>query len=102
MKITLLTPEESLAYYNKVKEENKSLTREQVQDWAKSLPKGMQGNTDYINGQDKWEEFYEWILTDEGYSKWQEHLDITEYIRDYAGFPTQLYKEAIEAIKNQK
>lgn len=84
MKITLLTPEESLAYYNQVKEENKALTREQVQEWAKSLPKGLQGNTDYIIGQDKWEEFYLWILTDEGYSEWQKDLDISEYIKNWA------------------
>jgi hypothetical protein len=101
MEIKILTPEESLEYYNTVKAENALLTREQVQHWAKSLPKGMQGNTDYINGPEKWKEFYEWILTDEGYAKWKETLDIVTYIRDWSGFPTELYNEAIKNIKEQ-
>lgn len=84
MKITLLTAEESLAYYNKVKEENAALTREEVQNWAQTLPKGMQGNTDYIIGQDNWNKFYEYILTDEGYQQWQIDLDIVEYIKNWA------------------
>lgn len=84
MKLTILTPEESLEYYNKVKEENSKLTREQVREWAMNLPKGMQGNTDYLIGQKEWDEFYEWVLTDEGYQQWQKDLDIVGYIKNYS------------------
>jgi hypothetical protein len=84
MEIRVLTPEESLEYYNQVKYENSLLTREQVQHWAQSLPKGMQGNTDYIIGADNWQRFYEYILTDEGYADWKETLDIVDYIKNWA------------------
>jgi hypothetical protein len=83
MKITLLTPEESLAHYNEIREENKSLTREQVLDWAQRLPKGMKGNTDYLLS-DEWDAFYKWIVTDEGYQQWQIDLDIVDYIKNYS------------------
>lgn len=84
MKLTILTPEESKIEWEKRLAENSMLTREQVQDWAISLPKGMIGNTDYIIGEDKWEEFYQWILTDEGYEQWKKDLDITNYIKNWA------------------
>jgi hypothetical protein len=83
MEIKILTTEESLEYYNQVKFENSLLTREQVQYWAKGLPKGMIGNTDYIIGQENWEKFYEYILTDEGYENWKQQLDITDYIKNW-------------------
>lgn len=83
LKVTVLSPEESLEYWNQVKKENKALTREQIQHWAMNLPKGMQGNTDYLSS-NQWDEFYEWILTDEGYQQWQEDLDILEYIKNYS------------------
>lgn len=84
MKITVLSPEESLKAWEEMKAENATLTREQVQDWAMRLPKNMQGNTDYIISQKDWETFYEWIVTDEGYAQWKEDLDIVEYIRRWA------------------
>lgn len=89
MKITLLTAEESKIEWEKARKENSFLFREQVQDWAMQLPKNMQGNTDYIIGEENWNKFYEWILTDEGYEQWQKDLDIVEYIKNWA-------------IKNQK
>jgi len=84
MNIKILTPEESVIEWEAMKAENATLTREQVQEWAMRLPKNMQGNTDYIIEQDKWEEFYEWILTDEGYEQWKIDLDIVEYIKNWA------------------
>ncbi len=84
MKITVLSPEESLKAWEEMKAENRTLTREQVQEWAMRLPKNMQGNTDYIISQEDWNRFYEWILTDEGFEQWQIDLDIVEYIRNWA------------------
>lgn len=84
MKITILTPEESLKEWEAMKKENATLTREQVREWAMRLPKNMQGNTDYIISQSEWERFYDWTLTDEGYQQWQIDLDIVEYIRNWA------------------
>jgi hypothetical protein len=63
--------------------ENATLTKEQVQDWAMRLPKNMEGNTEYIIGDDKWEEFYQWIVTDEGYQQWKIDLDIIQYIKNW-------------------
>jgi hypothetical protein len=83
MEIKILSPEESLEYYNQVKFENSLLKKEQVHHWAQSLPKGMQGNTDYIIGEENWQKFYDYILTDEGYADWKEILDMVEYIKHW-------------------
>ena len=84
MNITILSPEESLKEWEAMKAENATLTKEQVQEWAMRLPKNMQGNTDYIISEEKWQEFYSWIITDEGYEQWKKDLDIVEYIRNRA------------------
>lgn len=84
MNITILSPEESLKEWEAMKAENATLTKEQVQEWAMRLPKNMQGNTDYIISEEKWQEFYSWIITDEGYEQWKTDLDIVEYIRNWA------------------
>jgi len=83
MNVKILTPEESLKEWEAMRAENATLNREQVQDWAMRLPNNMEGNTQYIIGDDKWEEFYQWIVTDEGYEQWKIDLDILEYIKNW-------------------
>ena len=84
MKIKILTSEESKLEWEKRKEYNRSLSREQVKELAISLPKNLQGNTDYLIGENEWNEFYEWITTDEGYQSWLIHLDLLDYIKNYS------------------
>lgn len=81
MNIKVLTPEESLEYWNKVREENKALGPAEIEKWLKSIPQ--MGNTSYIIGEHKWKEFYEWIYTKEGKKQWQEDLDLTTYIQNW-------------------
>ena len=83
MNVKILTPEESVKEWEAMRDENATLTKEQVQDWAMRLPKNMEGNTEYIIGDDKWEEFYQWIVTDEGYQQWKIDLDIIQYIKNW-------------------
>ena len=83
MKLTILSPEESKIEWERRRKENSFLFREQVQDWAMQLPKSMVGNTDYIVGDENWNKFYEWILTDEGYEQWQKDLDMIDYIKSW-------------------
>lgn len=82
MNIKVLTPEESLEYWNKVREENKSLTPHQIEQWIKSIP-ATGGQTMYIIGQDNWDKFYKWIYTLEGQEAWQRDLDLITYIENW-------------------
>lgn len=82
MNIKVLSPEESLEYWNTVKEENKALEPEQIEKWIKSIP-ATGGQTMYIIGEDNWDKFYKWIYTDEGKEQWQIDLDLTTYIQNW-------------------
>ena len=82
MNIKVLTPQESLEYYNKVREENKSLTPHQIEHWIKSISI-TGGNTGYIIGEENWQKFFKWIYTLEGQEQWQEDLDLTTYIQNW-------------------
>jgi hypothetical protein len=82
MNIKVLSKEESLAYWNEVREENKGLAPHQIEHWIKSIPQ-TGGQTMYIIGEDNWDKFYKWIYTLEGQEKWQEDLDLTTYIENW-------------------
>lgn len=82
MNIKVLSPEESLAYWNEVREENKGLAPHQIEQWVKSLPK-IEENTLYIVGEENWEKFYKWIYTLEGQEAWQRDLDLITYIENW-------------------
>ena len=80
-KITILSPEESLEYWNQVREENKALTPIEIIQWCKSLPK--EGTTLYIIGEENWQKFYEWVVTQEGVDQWQIDLDLLTYLENW-------------------
>jgi len=82
MQIHILSAEESLEYWNKVREENKQLGPVELERWIKSIPI-TGGNTGYIIGQDNWDKFYQWIYTEEGMEQWQKDLDLLTYIEGW-------------------
>jgi hypothetical protein len=82
MNIKVLSPEESLAYWNEVREENKGLAPYQIEQWVKSLPK-TEDNPLHIVGEENWEKFYKYIYTLEGQEDWQRDLDLITYLENW-------------------
>ena len=82
MNIKVLSPEESLAYWNEVREENKGLAPYQIEQWVKSLPK-TEDSPLQIVGEDNWEKFYTYIYTLKGQEDWQRDLDLIAYIENW-------------------
>ena len=82
MNIKVLSPEESLAYWNEVREENKALAPYQIEQWVKSLP-NTGGNTLHIVGEENWEKFYTYIYTLKGQEDWQRDLDLITYLQNW-------------------
>ena len=82
MNIKVLSPEESLEYWNQVREENKRLAPYQIEQWVKSLPK-TDANELYIVGEENWEKFFTYIYTLEGQEQWQEDLDLITYTQNW-------------------
>ena len=83
MNIKVLSPEESLEYWNQVREENKGLAPYQIEQWIKTLPKTEEQHL-YIIGEENWEKFYKWIYTLEGQEAWQRDLDLLTYLENYS------------------
>ena len=79
MNIRVLTAEESLEYWNKEKEERRKWTIDEILQDAKFMM-GMpdMGNTKYILSTE-YEEFYEWIKTEEAMEQWNE-LPMTQHL----------------------
>jgi hypothetical protein len=73
MKLTILTAEESLEYWNKEKEERRKWTIDEIVNDAKFMT-GMpdMGNTKYIIGEENWNNFFEWLKTEEAIKLWNE------------------------------
>ena len=82
MNIKVLSPEESLAYWNEVREENKGLAPYQIEQWVKSLPK-TDANELHIVGEENWEKFYTYIYTLKGQEDWQRDLDLITYLENW-------------------
>jgi len=91
MKLTILTAEESLEYWNKEKEERRKWTEEQILQDAKFMM-GMpdMGNTKFVLAKD-YEAFYEWIQTEEAQKEWNE-LPMVQHL-------AKIYSEKIYKTK---
>jgi len=73
MNIKILSKQESLEYWNKEKEERRKWTIDQIIQDAKFM-RGMpdMGNTKYIIGEENWNNFFEWLKTEEAIKLWNE------------------------------
>jgi viroplasmin and RNaseH domain-containing protein len=85
MKITILTKEESLAYLKEEQEIKCKYTTEQIIAEAEAMQMiPSMGNTQYVNGSEQWEAFYDWLTTGEAKAKWDKELNILSLARYFA------------------